>query len=689
MIDVTAPRNKGDERILICYGTGDLAKLISRRSRYDLCYVIEGDREKAAHLRAIFKSDKGVGVLEEQSIDVAKFCRSQRIEVIHTLSISLARDRFKPLSTVQPLIKEGRIEKVECVLSRHQLGKLKKICGDLYDVRVVRQKNGTEEVDLELLLRKQAERKGGNEDEGTHVFNIVYGHLKDEERFAVHRGNVSIAWSGLPLEDCDLYLYVNAYSFTERQKGLNVLLLYEPYVVLPRQYSEAVWSNFDRVITIYDKVIEGNENFFKALLYRSGLNRLIADDDITEERAERDKKYPLDGRAPAICMINGNKSSGMPGELYSKRSDIALWFHQNSDIPFDVFGTPPFPLPNYRGALPADAKMKVMSRYRYALAFENVHHPVYSSGYVDKVLSPLETRTIPIYLGADNIDSYIPKECFIDFRSFSDYKDLDHFLHDMSEKEYSGYIEAIDDFVGRGGLQPYSWNTLYDQLIQLYATWKGERIEQVSGRDSEWKWDIAPEAPEWRATEIPGVHTWPWEKLTESAEEIQAYDTARSEVEQAISQSVDRLRGADPNADMYSLRLLIEKGVATADDYYRYAQYLIVQKEYDQAIPVLLRTVELYPTHTYAFNDLGVIHILKEDAEKAIEFYRKAVVADRNNDNALRNLLSLCQASGLGCASATRTPRAACRAPSVTGSPRSPRPARRSTRRSSCSATSR
>ena len=148
---------------------------------------------------------------------------------------------------------------------------------------------------------------------GSHIFNVVYAHLRDEDAQALHRGNVSLIWSRLPLEGSDLYLYLNAYGFTGRQKGLNVLLLHEPAVVLPAQYDETIWNNFDHVVTYYDRIMEGRESFTKALIPRSGIQKFIMDSDITESRQERERRYPLTSRIPGFCMINGNKGSKVTG----------------------------------------------------------------------------------------------------------------------------------------------------------------------------------------------------------------------------------------------------------------------------------------------------------------------------------------------------------------------------------------
>ncbi len=321
------------------------------------------------------------------------------------------------------------------------------------------------------------------------VINIVYAHLKPDFISSMKRGNVSLIYTSRPIVDCDVYAYMDAFSYHGRQKGLNVLLLFEPTVVLPGQYNKDIWDKFDHVFTLYDVLI--NEfGFTKIRLARQGFHPWFgesADTVITEGLDERRRKYPSEGRVNAICMINGNKHSAVPGELYTRRTEAALWFYSHSDIPFHVYGMTPFFLPNYKGAVENNSKLLTLSRYKYSLCFENTGDPVFAHGYVDKILDPLEARTLPIYLGCPNIEEYIPKTCFIDFRDFESHEELDKYLHNISEDEYVRYINNIDNWVGEGGLRPYSWYPLYDNLVKYYAKHNGINSESLFGNDSTWQ----------------------------------------------------------------------------------------------------------------------------------------------------------------------------------------------------------
>lgn len=336
------------------------------------------------------------------------------------------------------------------------------------------------------------------------IINVVYQHFNDQEQVFAHKNNTSIIWSSQPIDGCDVYAYIDAFSFRGRRQGTNVLLLLEPIVVLPGEYDEAIWKYFDKVFTFCDFFAENDDRFVKVLYPRSGGHDLKP---ITESRDERDRLYPLNGRFHSMCMINGNRSSHAPWELYSRRFQVAKWFSEKARMKLDLYGTPPFPLKNYIGQIPPDQKFLALSKYRFCLCFENTNHPVYSLGYLtEKMLDCFEARTIPVYLGAANIEKYVPSECFIDFRQFKDLEELDDFLHNMSDARYIRYIQAIDTWVTSGNLRRFSWHSVYDRLAEL----AGDAARHAASTPAEWDPGVARahEDRKWQFAPSPVMWTW-------------------------------------------------------------------------------------------------------------------------------------------------------------------------------------
>ena len=70
----------------------------------------------------------------------------------------------------------------------------------------------------------------------------------------------------------------------------------------------------------------------------------------------------------------------------------------------------------------------------------------------------------PIYLGATNIEEYIPKNCFIDYRDFQNDLQLYQFLKMMSKETYERYLSNIGAFLQSDRGQIFSKEYL-DKLL--------------------------------------------------------------------------------------------------------------------------------------------------------------------------------------------------------------------------------
>lgn len=69
-------------------------------------------------------------------------------------------------------------------------------------------------------------------------------------------------------------------------------------------------------------------------------------------------------------------------------------------------------------------------------------------GYItEKIWDSFKAKTLPVYWGASNIEEYVPKNCFIDYRDFLDFEKLFIFLSNITESEYNIYIENIELFL--------------------------------------------------------------------------------------------------------------------------------------------------------------------------------------------------------------------------------------------------
>lgn len=89
-------------------------------------------------------------------------------------------------------------------------------------------------------------------------------------------------------------------------------------------------------------------------------------------------------------------------------------------------------------------KLETISNYKYAICFENVMQP----GYItEKIIDCFAAGVVPIYLGAPDIEKYIPKNAYIDMRGCRHFHDLECLLQDVSPGEWESIIQAGRDYL--------------------------------------------------------------------------------------------------------------------------------------------------------------------------------------------------------------------------------------------------
>ncbi|MBI2599776.1 hypothetical protein HYW43_02540 [Candidatus Daviesbacteria bacterium] len=228
----------------------------------------------------------------------------------------------------------------------------------------------------------------------------------------------------------------------------NILICTEPPFIIPFNYMKIFHPFFLKIYTWNDRLVD-NKKYFKFCLPKSnlGIN--------TQAKAFKDKKF--------LILINANKLPFYPfqllssfgKELYSERIKAIDFFEKNIPNFFSLYGKgwnkpKKYSLKEkffgfkkyltYQGE--ADDKVKLLSHYKYCLCFENMTN---ADGYItEKIFDCFKAKCVPVYWGASNIEKYIPKNCFIDFRDFSNYDKLLTFLVSIDENKYNRYIKNIE-----------------------------------------------------------------------------------------------------------------------------------------------------------------------------------------------------------------------------------------------------
>lgn len=233
---------------------------------------------------------------------------------------------------------------------------------------------------------------------------------------------------------------------TNRHK--NILICNESSLIIPFNYWKIIHTFFTRVYTWYPEIVD-NKKYFKYLIPKS------SEGIETKAKKFKEKKF--------LVIINKNTLPFFPfqllksfgRELYSERIKSMEYFEKTVPDKFFIYGRG-WNKPkknnlterlfgfkkysNYKGEV--DNKIELVSNFKYCLCFENLTD---IDGYItEKIFDCLKARCVPIYWGASDIEKYIPKDCFIDFRDFNDYGKLLIYLESISEKRYGKYIENIE-----------------------------------------------------------------------------------------------------------------------------------------------------------------------------------------------------------------------------------------------------
>lgn len=255
---------------------------------------------------------------------------------------------------------------------------------------------------------------------------------------------------------------------------LKAFVIFEPPVVDPRLYKALpeLTAAFERVY-VHNIMGDGyslegvDASRLRQLYWPQPRDEVILQCWERSERLER------------IVVINGNHiPRKVPNELYSKRIEAmaglaplgvvdlygrgwAKWWSRASMwLPYWKHRKTLMSI--YKG--PCDSKYEVLSQYKFSLCFENMA----MAGYVtEKIFDCLYAGTIPIYLGAPDINSLIPAQIYIDCRKFTSWDEMWHEINSISDSQASRIREA-----GRAYINSKEFSKYYGSLLSVFNVQK-------------------------------------------------------------------------------------------------------------------------------------------------------------------------------------------------------------------------
>lgn len=274
---------------------------------------------------------------------------------------------------------------------------------------------------------------------------------------------------------------------------LSAYFIFECPVVEPSIYRKVteVQHNFRRIFTWSDS--DSLLHFTKKHLHCQHFHWPQSFDHVHEHIWSRQNRKFL-------VMINSNKLPRVyRHELYTERMRAVAYFGRHDEI--DLYGVgwdepswqlgrtripytfrriyrygltqwqkiKPDPLLQaarrvYRGK--AESKSDTLGNYTFAICFEN---SILKGWITEKIFDCFFAGTIPVYLGAPDIEDYIPQDCFIDMRKFPDYASLHKYLKSLTLAEIDGFRLRAREFLASSQFEPFTkraYANLYRRILQ-------------------------------------------------------------------------------------------------------------------------------------------------------------------------------------------------------------------------------
>lgn len=94
---------------------------------------------------------------------------------------------------------------------------------------------------------------------------------------------------------------------------------------------------------------------------------------------------------------------------------------------------------------------------------------------------------MPVYLGATNIEDYVPKDCYIDFREFNSWNALHVFLSEMDSYTWNRYIENGEKYIKSTKKNPFTSVALADVIEDIVYKEKAMTTSRKTIADI-WLW---------------------------------------------------------------------------------------------------------------------------------------------------------------------------------------------------------
>jgi hypothetical protein len=271
-----------------------------------------------------------------------------------------------------------------------------------------------------------------NRDDSLLPYAQLKGHF-EAQGIEVHTADGLPQFEGVASLDYYSFGVLSKFRQLAQRKDVSMcaFVIFEPPVVEPRLY----WA-LPELTTVFERVYLHNVHGDGYSLQGVDASRLRKLYWPQPRLAVMDHHWGNRNRMRRLVVINGNhRPKKVRHELYSKRIEAmaalapadcidlygrgwdrwwsrtsmwtSYWKHRRALMSI------------YKGA--CESKYEVLSRYQFCLCFENM----VMQGYVtEKIFDCFYAGTVPLYLGAPDIEDLIPAGAYIDCRKFPNWQAL-------------------------------------------------------------------------------------------------------------------------------------------------------------------------------------------------------------------------------------------------------------------------
>lgn len=234
-------------------------------------------------------------------------------------------------------------------------------------------------------------------------------------------------------------------------RGFRCLVQCEPFIGMQENWDVGIIRKYDCVVTWNPKFYQNYIHLLPKMVLVTGCLGCNAPDPLSE-------LVPWSKKIHGVCILNNLRGTGLPGDIYWLRNEILQ--NIGGDLTRHVWCTTRWGGGYYQGAVESpyhhshENHLKKISEYKFCIALESSYHSFWSAGFVtERILNCFRAGTVPVYMGAWDIEKYVPSDLFIDFRRFwptlessRDYGAFTKFLMEFPQSQY-------EDMVGRA----YEW----------------------------------------------------------------------------------------------------------------------------------------------------------------------------------------------------------------------------------------